>query len=517
MAENELLEMRGIVKQFPGSRALDQVDFTLKSGEIHALMGENGAGKSTLIKVLTGVYARDGGTVLLAGKPFSVHSPLEAQRGGISTVYQEVNLVPELSVAENLFLGREPRIMGMIHWGEMRRRARSALSRLGVDIDVSRAISSYSVAIQQMIAIARAVDVQARVLILDEPTSSLDDREVNELFAIMRKLAGEGMGIVFVTHFMNQVYAVSHRITVLRNGKLVGSYATADLPKLELIGRMMGREAAHVASVASGHRGVGALGDQETVLRTRALGRRGSIKPFDLDVKKGEVVGLAGLLGSGRTEAVRLLFGLDRADSGQISMNQRSFRMRNPRMAVAKGLGFCPEDRKISGIIPDLSVRENIILVLQSRRGWWRTIRRQEQDRIVQGMIKALNIKTASAETPIKFLSGGNQQKAILARWLAAHPRLLILDEPTRGIDVGAKFEIAREMEELRQKGMSILFISSELEEVARSCQRVAVMRDREKIGELSGSDISESAIMNQIAHGGSTAPPAPPSSAVSA
>jgi simple sugar transport system ATP-binding protein len=269
---------------------------------------------------------------------------------------------------------------------------------------------------------------------------------------------------------------------------------------------MMGREVSQVEAVSSGHRGAGRAEARSTpaeyLLEARRLGRTGSIKPFDLAVSKGEVVGLAGLLGSGRTEAVRLLFGLDKADSGEISMDHRQFRMRNPRMAVAAGIGFCPEDRKISGIIPDLSVRENILLVLQSRRGWWRKIPRNEQERITAEYIRALNIKTADAETPIKFLSGGNQQKAILGRWLAAHPRLLILDEPTRGIDVGAKFEIAREMESLRQQGMSILFISSELEEVARSCQRVMVLRDREMIGALAGEQVTEDRIMQCIAHG---------------
>jgi galactofuranose transport system ATP-binding protein len=505
----ELLEMRGIVKQFPGSLALDGVDFTLRAGEIHALMGENGAGKSTLIKVLTGVYPRDAGAIHLNGNPFRAASPKDAQQKGISTVYQEVNLVPGLSVAENLFLGREPRFLGMINWSAMRQRSRQAMARLGVQIDVSRALESYSVAIQQMVAIARAVDIQAKVLILDEPTSSLDEKEVQELFAIMRKLAQQGLGIIFVTHFLNQVYAVSDRITVLRNGKLVGAYPTAELPKLELIARMMGREASQVENVASGHRGADAAETGQSVLQAQSLGRRGSVKPYDLDVKTGQVVGFAGLLGSGRTEAVRLLFGLDRADSGHIEIRGRRLRMRNPRMAMARGLGFCPEDRKISGIVPDLSVRENIILVLQARRGWWRPLRRRQQDRIVQRMIQSLNIKTASPETPIKYLSGGNQQKAILARWLAAEPSLLIVDEPTRGIDVGAKFEIARVMEELRLKGMSIIFISSELEEVARSCRRVVIMRDREKIGELSGDQISESAIMNFIAQGHAQSPTA--------
>ncbi len=505
-AASELLVLRGITKRFTGVRALSEVDFTLRSGEIHALMGENGAGKSTLIKVLTGVYPRDAGTIHLQGEAFRAASPMDAQRKGISTVYQEVNLIPELSVAENLFLSREPRRLGMIHWSAMRAQARQALRRLGLDLDVTRPVRTYSIAIQQMVAIARAVDIQARVLILDEPTSSLDEQEVSHLFSIMRKLAGEGMGIVFITHFMDQVYQVSHRITVLRNGQLVGSYQTAALPRLELIARMMGRDVEQVKAISAGHRAATPAGT-EVFLTARGLGRRGSVQPIDLDVKQGEVVGLAGLLGSGRTEFVRLLFGMDAADSGKVTIQGRPIRIRSPRTAIRAGLGFCPEDRKITGIVPDLSVRENILLVLQTRRGWWRPIPRRQQRQITEGLIKALNIKTADAEMPIKFLSGGNQQKAILARWLASDPKLLILDEPTRGIDVGAKFEIAKHIEDLRQKGLSIIFISSELEEVARSCQRVLVLRDRKKVGELAGGEISESAIMDRIAHGGETSP----------
>jgi simple sugar transport system ATP-binding protein len=499
--KDPLLVMEGISKQFTGVKALDGVNFELRAGEIHALMGENGAGKSTLIKVLTGVYPRDTGTVHLNGESFRATSPMDAQRKGISTVYQEVNLIPELSVAENLFIAREPRRLGMINWSAMRSQARRALARLGLELDVTRPVRTYSVAIQQMVAIARAVDVQAKVLILDEPTSSLDEQEVAHLFAIMRKLAGEGMGIVFVTHFMEQVYQVTNRITVLRNGKLVGSYDTAALPRLELIARMMGRDVEQVKAINAGHRSAAPAG-KDVFLEARGVGKRGSVQPIDMNVNTGEVVGLAGLLGSGRTEFVRLLFGIDVADSGMVEIGGKTIKIRSPRTAIHEGLGFCPEDRKVSGIVPDLSVRENILLVLQTQRGWWRPIPASQQREIVEGLIKALNIKTADAETPIKFLSGGNQQKAILARWLASNPKLLILDEPTRGIDVGAKFEISKYIEDLRQKGMSIIFISSELEEVARSCQRVVILRDRKKVGELHGEQISESAIMEQIAHG---------------
>ena len=459
-----LLVARGIVKVFPGVRALDAVDFTLRAGEIHALMGENGAGKSTLIKVLTGVYPRDGGTVTLAGTAIEPRSPQHAQALGISTVYQEVNLVPGLSVAENIYLGRQPGKFGAINWRAMNRRAEEAIERLDLSIDVTRPLDSYSIAIQQMVAIARALDIDARVLILDEPTSSLDAREVEQLFAVMRKLAQQGLGVVFVTHFLEQVYAVSTRITVLRNGKLVGSYATSELPRIELIARMMGRSASEVTAAENAPRLQPGAETRCPILQASGVGRRGAIEPIDLEVRAGEVVGLAGLLGSGRTETLRLLFGVDRRDSGSVRINDEPAALRNPRQAIDRGMGFCPEDRKVAGIVPDLSVRENIMLVLQARRGWLRKLSRRKQEEIADRFIRALNIRTPDAEKSIRLLSGGNQQKAILARWLAAKPQLLMLDEPTRGIDVGAKIEIAKLMDELCKEGMAILVVSSELE-----------------------------------------------------
>ena len=494
--------MKGICKRFPGVQALDGVDFTLRRGEIHALMGENGAGKSTLIKVLTGVYPRDGGRVLLDDRPINPGSPQEAQAEGISTVYQEVNLIPGLSVAENIFLGRQPRRWGRIDWRTINRRAAEVMRRLDLDLDVTQPLASYSIAIQQMVAIARALDISAHVLILDEPTSSLDAGEVERLFALMRKLRDEGLGIVFVTHFLDQVYAVSDRITVLRNGRLVGEYETARLPRLELIGRMIGRDASTIENDSSDR---GAIQASESAfpkpfLQATGLARRSSLEPFDLALGPGEVVGLAGLLGSGRTEMVRMLFGVDPAEQGTLTIDDRPVVLRGPRQAIGFGFGFCPEDRKAQGIIPDLSVRENIVLALQAQRGWLRRLSQGKQQALASRFIKALNIATSDAEKPIKFLSGGNQQKVLLARWLAMRPRLLMLDEPTRGIDVGAKFEIAHLIEELRREGLSILFISSELEEVVRSCQRVAVLRDRRKVAELIGSEISESRIMAAIA-----------------
>jgi monosaccharide-transporting ATPase len=504
MAETPLLlQMRNIRKSFPGVRALDGMDFFVRRGEIHALMGENGAGKSTLIKVLTGVYPRDGGEVLLDGTPINPHSPSEAQQLGISTVYQEVNLVPTLSVAENLFLGRLPTVAGLaVRWRAVRQRSEVALARLNLSIDVSLPLGSYSIAIQQMVAIARALDVSARLMILDEPTSSLDADEVARLFDVMRRLREQGLGIVFVTHFLDQVYQVTDRITVLRNGKLVGEYETKGLSRAELIARMMGRELAAFEMSGHGAGVVAVAGQKPTLLRVRGFGRRGMIEPFDLEIREREVVGLAGLLGSGRTEIAKLLFGVVRADHGEAIVDDRPAALTSPRRAISYRFAFLPEDRKTEGIILELSVRENIILALQASKGWVRALSQRKQEELADHYIKALGIATPHAEQSIRNLSGGNQQKALLARWLASNPRFLILDEPTRGIDVGAKAEIQKLILELCREGMAVLFISSELEETVRCSDRVAVLRDRQKIAELEGEQISEESILHTIAEG---------------
>ena len=499
-SDTPLLLARAVTKSFPGVRALDAVDFTLRRGEIHTLMGENGAGKSTLIKVLTGVYARDGGDFLLDGQPIHPQSPLEAQRLGISTVYQEVNLIPFLSVAENISLGREPKRFGFLRWGEINRRAREALARLDLHhVDVTRPLNSYPVAIQQLVAIARAVDVQAKVLILDEPTSSLTAAEVERLFTVMRRLKNDGLGIVFVSHFLDQVYAISDRLTVLRNGRFVGEYEAAKLPRLELIARMLGRDVDEVRQLTTKHAETAPV-DHRPLVRVQGLGRRGSVNPLDFEIRSGEIVGLAGLLGSGRTETARLLFGIDTPDSGQLHVEQVPVSVRSPRKAIALGFGFTPEDRKTDGIVPSLSIRENVILALQARRGWLRPLSGAKQHELADHYVKALNIATPDAEKPIGELSGGNQQKALLARWLASQPRLLIVDEPTRGIDVGAKAEIEKLLAGLCNQGMGVLFISSELEEVARDCHRVIVLRDRTQVGTLTGDQRTVPNIMRLIA-----------------
>jgi simple sugar transport system ATP-binding protein len=493
-----LLCARGITKSFPGVKALAGVNFTLCRGEVHALMGENGAGKSTLIKVLTGVYRRDAGEMLLDGVSVNPHSPQAAEALGISTVYQEVNLVPFLSVAENICLGRQQTRLGFINWKQIRRRAETALARLGIRIDVNEPVSSYSIAIQQLVAIARALDVQAKLLILDEPTSSLDEGEVERLFGILRQLKSQGLGIVFVTHFLDQVYAVSDRITVLRNGQFVGEYEAAKLPRIELISKMMGKELSET-DFKPGARENSTV-TKKPVLDLRGIGRRGSLQPMDLSLNEGEILGLAGLLGSGRTETARLIFAIDRADSGEMFLDGHRLALGSPRDAIAHRFGFCPEDRKVEAIIPNLSVRENITLALQASRGWTRYVSRAKQTELASQFIHALSIKTPGPEQPVRLLSGGNQQKVILARWLASNPRLLLLDEPTRGVDVGAKLEIEKLMQKLTVEGMAILFISSDLEETVRNSHRVVVLRDRKKVAELRGEEITEHNIMHAIA-----------------
>jgi galactofuranose transport system ATP-binding protein len=499
-----VFEASGITKRFPGVVALDAVNFSARAGEVHALMGENGAGKSTLIKVLTGVYPRDGGQVLIGGRPSEARSPREAEAAGIATVYQEINLIPDLSVAENICLGRQPRRAGCIRWGAVRTRARAALARLGLELDVDRPLSACSIAVQQLVAVARALDVSARVLILDEPTSSLDEREVAELFAIIRRLRAEGMAIVFVTHFIDQVYAVSDRITVLRNGRLVGEFAAAELSRIQLVSHMLGRPAGELAAAGAA---AGTAPAGEPVLAVRDFGRRNVVRPLELHVRAGEVLGLAGLLGAGRTELARLLFGVDRADSGAVQVDGRPAAIGSPGASLRRGFGFTPEDRKAQAILPNLSVRENLIVALQVRRGLWRRVPRAEQDRLTARFTAALGIKASGPEQAIKNLSGGNQQKVILARWLAIEPRLLILDEPTRGIDVGAQADLERLLAELRSQGLALIFISSEISELARNSQRIIVLRDRAKVAELTGAEVDEAAVMRAIADDGSASP----------
>ena len=500
MSDNVILTMRGISKEFPGVKALSNVDFTLCKGEIHALMGENGAGKSTLVKVLTGVHIKDSGEIRIEGhdEPVSIRSPQDAQNLGISTVYQEITLCPNLTVAENMFIGRGN--YRFINWRAQEKRANEILTKLNIPAKASQQLGTCSLAVQQMVAIARAVDMECKVLILDEPTSSLDEREVALLFKLMRDLKSRGVGIIFITHFLDQVYEVCDKITVLRNGELVGEYEIKDMPEVELISAMLGKDLEDISKLKDEKKVY--EGKDEVVYEAHNLSSTEGVKPFDFKIKKGDVNGFTGLLGSGRSESVRAIFAADRVTSGSVKMNDKDVKIQKPKDAMKNGIGYLPEDRKGDGIIQDLSVRENIILALQVLNGFFKPFSRAESEKFADEFIELLNIKTASKETPIKSLSGGNQQKVILARWLLTNPQYLILDEPTRGIDVGTKVEIQKQVLKLAEKGVSVTFISSEIQEMLNVCSRLIVMRDRRIVGELKDEELSQDNIMSTIAGG---------------
>ena len=502
MEKNSVLEMRGICKYFPGVRALEQVDFTLREGEIHALMGENGAGKSTLIKVLTGVYHKDAGEVFIKGidKPAVIRSPQDAQNIGISTVYQEITLCPNLTVAENMYIGRTKG--HLTNWKKMNADAGKLLDDLGIPAIPGQQLGSCSIAVQQMIAIARAVDMNCKVLILDEPTSSLDEQEVAKLFKLMLDLKKKGVGIIFVTHFLEQVYEVCDRITVLRDGKLVGEYVIEELPRVQLVSKMLGKDFDDMADIKSESDADKIDYDSIPVYEAKGLEGTTGIKPFDFSIHKGEVNGFTGLLGSGRSECVRAIFGADKVTGGTVLIDGKPVKISKPLDAMKHGISYLPEDRKRDGIVGDLSVRDNIILALQVMKGFFKPISRAQAEKFADEYIKLLNIKTASSETPIKSLSGGNQQKVILARWLLANPSYLILDEPTRGIDIGTKVEIQKLVLKLAGEGKSVTFISSEIDEMIRTCSRLVVLRDGKVVGELKGDELTQNKIMATIAGG---------------
>ncbi len=495
-----IVTMKGVSKTFPGVNALENVDFALKRGEIHALIGENGAGKSTLIKVLTGVEHPDAGVIEFDGEIIQVRSPQQSQEIGISTVYQEINLCTNISVAENIMLGHEPHRLGRIDWKKANTLAKQALKNLDIDIDVTQPLGAYSVAIQQMVAIARSLEIaSAKILILDEPTSSLDVNEANRLFDVMQKLKAQGLGIIFITHFLDQVYQISDRITVLRNGKLVGTFETASLPRIELIAKMLGRSITDLNEVSKAKQTADAQVSKQCLLEANGLGRSGSLEPFDMELYANEVVGVAGLLGSGRTEMAKLAFGIDTPDTGSLKLNDEQINQFSPLESLKNGIALCPEDRKEEGILGELTIRENIILALQARYGWFKFLNTRKQYEIADRYIQLLAISTPSADQLVKNLSGGNQQKVILARWLATNPQVLILDEPTRGIDVGAKAEIQKLVLDLAEEGKSCVFISSELEEILRTSHRIIVLRDRKKVAEYPG-DVDDQTIIQTMA-----------------
>lgn len=501
LSSTPLLSLRNISKSFSGVKALNNVDLELRTGEVHALLGENGAGKSTLIKVITGAYSLDTGSIFLSEKEISPKSPAEAQALGISTVYQEVNLLPNLSVAHNLYLGREPYKFGCINWKKIFCDAQTLLKRFQLEIDVKQTLSSYSVAIQQLIAIARGVDCSAKVLVLDEPTASLDTKEVKILFDIVTQLKREGMGIIFVTHFLDQVYAISDRITVLRNGEKVGTFITQTLERKQLISHMLGKELEEIENLHNHSLAQSRESNKDSAIKVENLAAKNGIYSISFSVKSGETLGLAGLLGAGRTEVCAALFGIATKTAGSIHLASNQTNIKNPRNAVRLGMALCPEDRKAEGIIGPLSIAENIIISLQARKGWWKIISLREQEQLAQQAIKDIGIVCSGTEQAIAELSGGNQQKVILARWLCIQPGILILDEPTRGIDIGAHAEIISLIRSLCKKGMTVIVASSEIDELVAFSDKVLVMRDKTNIAELHDKEISEQSIVAAIAH----------------
>ncbi len=499
MTLSPLLDMQDIHKAFAGVKALDGATMTVGAGEVHALIGQNGAGKSTMIKVLTGAYGRDRGSITFAGEAVDFASPLAAQQGGIATIYQEVNLVPLRTVAENVFLGREPRRFGLIQWRAMNAAATRALHDLGITLDVTQPLGTYSTAVQQMVALARAVSINARLVIMDEPTSSLNEREVETLFGVIRSLKARGVSVIFVSHRLDELYAVCDRITVMRDGRTVFSGSMQDITRLQLVEQMLGRELKNEGA-QTGFVRSDAVGD--TLLSARGITRGARLRGANVEVRQGEVLGLAGLLGSGRSELARVIFGADRPDAGELRFAGEAAHFRSPADAIQAGVGFCSEDRKAEGIVPDLSVRENLTLALLPRLSKAGVVDPARQHEVVERFIARLGIKTSDAAQPIRELSGGNQQKVLLARWLALNPRLLILDEPTRGIDVGAKAEIQRLIGELAQGGLGVLMISSELEELIEGSNEVTVLRDGQTVARLTGDAIEEHQILHAMAQG---------------
>jgi galactofuranose transport system ATP-binding protein len=508
MSTEPLLRMEGITKVFAGVTALAGVDFTLARGEVHSLVGENGAGKSTLIKIMTGAYRRDGGRMWLEGREVDFRTPEDALHAGVVAVYQEVNLLAYRTVAENIYLGREPRRFGLIDWRRMNADAAALLGRLGLEIDPSAPLGSLNIALRQMVAIARGVSFGAKVVVLDEPTSSLTEHEVSILYDVIRRLKTEGTGVVYISHRFDELYTVCDRVTILRDGRLVGTRPLADLERLDLVCMMLGKQRGELqqkgATAFGTHRARGA--EEAPLLRAEDLTRGRKLRHVSLDVGRGEIVGLAGLLGSGRTETARAIFGADAVEDGAVYLEGRRLALHSPNDAIKAGLAFLSEDRKAEGIIPELSVRENLTLAALPALSKLGIVSRAEQDEIVARFMKRLGIKAASAEQKIRELSGGNQQKVLLARWLCKNPKFLILDEPTRGIDIGAKAEIQSLINELAATGLGVLMISSELEELVEGSTRVVVLRDGERAAELHGAEISQDAIIHAMAEGDATA-----------
>ncbi|WP_226781437.1 sugar ABC transporter ATP-binding protein [Oceaniglobus trochenteri] len=498
---NDLIQMTGIGKSFAGIIALQNTSLAIRPGEVHAIIGQNGAGKSTLIKILTGVYRRDEGEVRMNGKPLAISTPREAQDAGIATIYQELSLVPLRSVTENVVMGYEPRNrLGLIDWKAAHARTREILARFGVKVDVTRQLGSYSTAIQQLVAIARAVSLEAKLVIMDEATSSLDDQEIETLFSVVRNLRESGVAVLYISHFLDELYRICDRVTIMRDGRTVATHDVAQTTKLGLVSEMLGRDAREIQAVgltalSGGHGQPG-----EVLLEAQDMRSRTGLRGASVTVRRREIVGLGGLLGSGRTEAARAIFGLDPLTGGRV-VHHGGVRIDNPAQAIALGMGFLTEDRKADGIIPHMSVRENISLALLPRLRRLGAVDRARERKLAQHYIDALQIKTAGMEQPIRELSGGNQQKVLLARWLALEPEILILDEPTRGVDVGAKFEIQSIIRKQVAQGLAVLLISSEFEELVEGADRIVVLQDGRSVSELQNPGVTEDALIGAIAH----------------
>ena len=495
MNEN-ILEIKGLTKRFAGVCALNNVSLSMKAGEVRALMGENGAGKSTLIKIITGLYSADEGVIEFDGKERTFHSVLEAQHAGISTVFQELNMIPELTVSENIFLGRYPYKNGVIDWKSMHKQAQALVDELGVSIDVHKPLKTYNTAKQQIISIIRAVNFESKLIILDEPTSSLDTKEVELLFQVMDQLKEKGTAIIFITHRIDEVYRKCDTITILKDGEMVGTYKASELPQYDLLTKMIGNKDFELRRMTSEKN----LDELEEVLRVEDLYRKPFVNGVSFSLKKGEVLGLAGLLGSGRTETVRLIFGCDQADSGSIYINGEKKTIKDPETAVKEGIAFCTENRREEGLFPNLSINKNLSICSLKALEKHLLIDQKKRKEMTEEYIEKMRIKTSSEQQMIKNLSGGNQQKVILSRWIATKPKILIMDEPTRGIDVGAKAEIEKLIRDLAEQGVSIILISSEMMELVRNCDRVVVLRDGKVKGTLTGNDISEVNMMKTIA-----------------
>jgi len=498
-----VLEARGLVKRFPGVLALDGVDLALRGGEVHALVGENGAGKSTLIKLLTGAYTPDEGVLLHRGREVSYASPRQAQDDGISTIYQEVNLVPLMSVARNLHLGHEPRNrLGLIDTRRMERESEQLLRRYGIALDVRAPLRSLGLGAQQMVAVARAVSTEADTVIMDEPTSSLETREVETLFGLVERLQAAGTAILYVSHRLDELFRLCDQVTVLRDGRLVHTGPLADQDRLSLVAMMLGRELQEVKAHGATAFGEGHDVSGRPVLEVRGLSRANVLHGVDVSVRPGEVVGLGGLLGAGRSETARAIAGADPVDGGEVVVDGTPLRRHSTAAALRAGIAMLPEDRKSEGIVPDLSVRDNIALAALPRLSKAGIVSEKAIDALVDTFMRRLRIRAHSPQQKVGELSGGNQQKVLLARLLCLEPKVLLLDEPTRGIDVGAKAEVQSLVEELAQQGLAVLLISSELEELVEGSDRIVVLRDGAVVDVLTDDQVDADHVMHAIASG---------------